>query len=428
MIEFELAYGSGHVHLALPDDDVLQVLRLPRAGSSPPRDPTERIIAALRRPLGCRPLQEIAHPGETAVVVVNDQTRLARTELFLPLLLDELNAGGIPDSGVTCLFALGAHRQLTPSEMRSLVGDEAARRITLVNHNCDDRSALVRLGRTARGTEVYLNRLLVEADRIVLTGSIVHHFFAGFGGGRKALVPGCAGRTTIRQNHAMMLDPAAEAGRLEGNPVHEDLLEAARMARPDFIFNVVLDEYREIAGIFAGELEEAHRAGCAFADRQFGVSVPEPADLVIASCGGWPKDINVYQAQKTMDNAVRAVRRGGTVIVLAECAEGAGNDTYLDWMRRYRTPEEIASATREHFELGGHKAFAVTRLLALAEMILVSAMPADRVHELLLTPGGSLEEALRAARSRLGPHPKTIVMPEGGLTVPNPVPDDSSTA
>jgi nickel-dependent lactate racemase len=302
--------------------------------------------------------------------------------------------------------------------MAAQVGSEAAARVALANHDCRDDANLVKVGRTSRGNDVYVNRLLAEGDRIVLTGSIVYHFFAGFGGGRKAIVPGCAGRSTIQFNHAMMLDETAIAGRLAGNPVHEDLLEGARMLRPDFLFNVVLNGEKEIAGIFAGELDAAHQAGCALVDRLYGVDVPQLADLVVASCGGWPKDINVYQAQKTMDNAARAVRKGGVIVLLAECPEGAGNDTYLAWMRRYRTPEAITRATRECFELGGHKAYAVTRLLQKAEIVLVSGMKPESVRELLLTPAASAAEAMEMVRKKLGPHPKTIIMPDGGLTVP----------
>jgi len=251
-----------------------------------------------------------------------------------------------------------------------------------------------------------------------LTGSIVYHFFAGFGGGRKAIVPGCAALSTIQFNHSMMLDPAAQIGRLDANPVHEDLLEGALMVEPDFLFNVVLNDRHEIAGIFAGDVVAAHRAGCAFVDKLYRVPIAQQADLVIASCGGWPKDINVYQAQKTMDNAVEAVRSGGVVILLAECPEGAGNAKYLEWMHRHRTREAIADAIRANFELGGHKAYAVTRLLARAEIIMVSAMPEAEVRELLLTPASSLAEALAIAHARLGPRPTITVMPEGGLTLP----------
>lgn len=417
---FSLAYGRDRVTCSLPRRSVVQVLE---AAGAPglARTPGELaclVRGALREPVDSKPLAEIVSPGDSVTIVVNDQTRLARTELFLPLLLDELNLAGVTDAGITCLFALGAHRALSGDEMRELIGLEVFERVRTVNHDCRDESRLARVGRTSRGNEILVNSLLVESDRVILTGSIVYHFFAGFGGGRKAAVPGCASLSTIQYNHSLMLDPAAVTGRLDGNPVHEDLLEAARLVGPDFLFNVVLNERREIAGIFAGDLDAAHRRGCAFVDRVYGVPIERQTDLVIASCGGWPKDINVYQAQKAMDNAVQAARRGGIVILLAECAEGPGNDAYLEWMRRYRTPDAIAEATRRSFQLGGHKAYAVTRLLARAEIIMVSAMPPGLVRELLLTPASTLPEALGLAQTKLGPDPSITVMPDGSMTLP----------
>lgn len=417
---YRLPYGKTSLCLELPPERVLGCLHTGLAAPLAEDEPGLRrhVLAALRQPIGAPPLAQIVDAGDRVVVIANDQTRLARTELFLPLILDELNEAGVCDGDVTVLFALGAHRPLSPDEMIGLVGAEAAHRVRLVNHDCRDGDRLAHVGRTKRGNEVFVNQLLLDADRVILTGSIVYHFFAGFGGGRKAVVPGCAALSTIQHNHAMMLDPNAVIGRLDGNPVHEDLLEAAKLIRMDFLLNVVLNEYHQVVGLFAGDVEAAHRAGCSFVDALYGVPIERRADLVVASCGGWPKDINVYQAQKTMDNAIQAVREGGVVILLAQCPEGAGNDTYLEWMRRYRTPQAIAHATRTSFQLGGHKAYAVTRLLAHAEIVMVSDMPADDVGELLLTPASSLPEALRLAEERLGPKPSVIVMPQGSLTLP----------
>jgi len=411
--------------LELSQEQVLGCLHtgfaMPLADDEPGLRP--HVLAALREPIGARPLSEIVTAGDKVVVLANDQTRLARTELFLPAILDELNLAGVSDDAVTVLFALGAHRPLSPAEMTELVGAEVARRVQLVNHDCRDQDRLAHVGQTRRGNEVFVNQLLLDADRVILTGSIVYHFFAGFGGGRKAVVPGCAALSTIQHNHAMMLDPNAVIGRLDGNPVHEDLLEAAKLVRMDFLLNVVLNEDHQVVGIFAGDVQAAHLAGCSFVDALYGVPIEQRADLVVASCGGWPKDINVYQAQKTMDNAIQAVRKGGVVILLAQCPEGAGNDTYLEWMRRYRSPQAIAHATRTGFQLGGHKAYAVTRLLAHAEIVMVSDMSEDDVRELLLTPASSLAEALRLAETRLGPKPTVLVMPQGSLTLPRAKPD-----
>ncbi len=419
-LSYRLAYGKTDVGLTVPADRVLATLAVadaPALGLTV-EDMRPVVLNALRNPIGSLSLRKIVRPGDKTVIVVNDQTRLARTELFLPTVLDELNSAGVADGDVTVLFALGAHRPLSEAEIAARVGGEAAGRVRMVNHDCRDAANLVRVGRTSRGNEVLVNRRLPAADRVILTGSIVYHFFAGFGGGRKAIVPGCAALSTIQYNHSMMLDPRAAIASLDGNPVHEDLLEGARFVGPDFLFNVVLNDSHEICGVFAGDMEQAHLAGCAFVDKLYRVPIRQQADIVVASCGGWPKDINVYQAQKTMDNAMEAVRPGGVVILLAECPEGPGNNRYLAWMRQYRTREAIAEAIRTGFELGGHKAYAVTRLLAKAEIIMVSAMKPAEVNELLLTPAPSLESAMEMARQRVGSDASIIVMPEGGLVLP----------
>ncbi|HEY3316190.1 MAG TPA: nickel-dependent lactate racemase [Bacillota bacterium] len=409
-------YGKGTIEVPLPDGEVLATLSL--RGRPPLTDPAAAIRDALRRPIASPPLAEVIRPGDSVCVLLNDPTRLANTDTFLPVLLDELNRAGVRDQDIFGVFATGSHRALTEAEVKAIAG-KAAGRIRLFNHDATDQAGLAYAGRTSRGNEVYLNRRVLEADRVILTGGIVYHFFAGFGGGRKAMVPGVAGYQTIQFNHRLMLEPGAEIGRLAGNPVHEDLLEAARLGSPDFLVNVVLDEARRFLGVFAGDLVAAHEAGCRLVREVYGVPLARQADLVVASAGGHPKDINVYQLQKTMDNAVLAARPGGVVILLAECPEGHGNDTYHRWMTNYRSPERIEAAIREHFELGGHKAYAVTRLMRRAHFILYSSLPESLARELLFEPAASPEKAVAAALERLGTDRLAMVlMPDAGLTVP----------
>ena len=215
-----------------------------------------------------------------------------------------------------------------------------------------------------------------------------------------------------------MLHPGAGLGRLTGNPVYEDQVEGTQMCRPTFLLNVVLNEKKEFLGIFAGDYIQAHLEGCKFVESIYGVPLDAPADLVIATCGGYPKDINVYQMQKTMDNAWLAVREGGVVILLAECIEGVGSDMMIEWMKKYQTPERIEEEVRKNFIIGGHKAYAVTRLMKKATFILVSSLPPELANLLLFTPAASLDEALNIARKKLGAAPSTLLMPQGGLTVP----------
>jgi len=288
----------------------------------------------------------------------------------------------------------------------------------MYNSNAKKAEDFVYVGTTSRGTQVYLNKKAVEADHIICTGSIVYHFFAGFGGGRKALFPGVAAYESIRQNHSLMLQPNVGLGILDGNPVYEDQVEATELCRPSFLLNTVLNENKEILQVFAGDYIQAHLAGCKLVEEIYGTELTEEADLVIASCGGYPKDINVYQMQKTMDNAYLAVREGGVVILLGECVEGTGSELYEKWMREYKTPEKIEAMVRENFQIGGHKAYAVTRLMRKAEYILISNLDPELAQTLLFTPAKDMEEALQKAYAKLGPNPRILLMPQGSLTVP----------
>ncbi len=413
--EYSMKYGKGYVKFSLDPSLVLGELKIKTAPVLP--DPAAVIREAIRKPIASAPLREIVKPGETVCFIVNDPTRVANSHVFMPILLDELTDIGVPDKDMFIVFALGTHRDMTEAEMADAVGADVAKRVKMYNSNAK-KDEFVEFGTTSRGTPVAFNKRVVDADRIVCTGSVVHHFFSGFGGGRKAMLPGVAKHDTIRKNHSMMFDENAVIGKLEGNPVYHDQVEGVEMCRPDFLVNVVLNEKFEFLGVFAGDYVKAHREACAFVDSVYGTEVPEPADLVIATCGGYPKDINVYQLQKTMDNAWGAVRQGGVVIILGECIEGSGSAMYEETMCKYRTPDEVEQALRANFEIGAHKAYAVTRLMKRAEFILVSCLKPKLAKTLLFTPAESIDEALRMATAKLGPKSRVILMPQGSITVP----------
>lgn len=410
-------YGKTKVNFTLDTNLVIDELCIKDYPRLP--DPVESVKEAIRNPIGSKPLQDIVKPGETVAFIVNDTTRVANSHIFMPILLDELNAAGVPDKDMWIVFALGTHRLMTEEEMVGEVGTDVAKRVKMYNSDCKDKSQFQYYGTTSYGTPVYFNKKVVDADHIVCTGSVVHHFFAGFGGGRKAMLPGVSYYETVRKNHSLMLDPNAVIGKLEGNPIYHDQVEGTEMCRPSFLVNVVLNEKKEFLKVFAGDYNLAHQECCKLVNDVYGVPVEKEADLVIASCGGYPKDINVYQLQKTMDNAWCAVREGGVVIILGECAEGSGSATYEKTMQKYATPEQVEAAVKEDFQIGAHKAYAVTRLMKKAEFILVSSMDPELARLLLFTPAKDLEEALKIAFTKLGSsQPSITLMPMGSLTVP----------
>ncbi len=411
-----MKYGSDALSFQVPENQVIGELKIKEMPLL--ADPEEAIRNALRNPIDSPPLKDIVKPNQTVTLIVNDPTRVANSSIFLPILLEELNEAGVPDCNISILFALGTHRLMTPEEMENEVGSDVASRVSLYNSDCRDENQFVYFGDTSRGTPVWFHKKVVEADHIICTGSIVHHFFAGFGGGRKAMLPGVSRYDTVRANHSLMFDRQAVIGRLEGNPVYEDQIEGVEMHRPSFLINTILNEKKEFLAVFAGDYRTAHLKACAFVDQVYGVEIDQPADLVIATCGGYPKDMNVYQLQKTMDNAWCAVREGGVVILLSECREGTGSTLYEEMMRKYQTPDAVEDAVRADFQIGAHKAYAVTRLMKKATFILVSTLSADLAKSLLFTPATTIDAALALAYQKVGNHASILLMPQGSLTVP----------
>ena len=413
---FTYKYGRAKMTFELPSEQILTEVHIQ---DFPKIENLETaVLEAIRQPIGSKPLREIVKPGQTVAFICNDPTRVANTHLFLPILVKELNDNGIPDQAMRIVFALGTHRLMSHEEMVEAVGADLASRLTMYNSDCQDSAQFDYFGETSFGTPVYLNKYITEVDHVICTGSIVHHFFSGFGGGRKAVLPGVAAYETIRKNHSLMLDPNAILGKLDGNPVYEDQVEGAKLYPPSFLINVVLDEQKNFLKIFAGDFIAAHLEACKFVDQVYGVPVPELADIVIASCGGYPKDINIYQLQKTMDNAWCAVKPGGVVIILGECEEGSGSKTYEDTMLKFPSPEAVEANLRQNFQIGAHKAYAVTRLMKRADFILVSALDKQLAKQLLFTAVDSVDEALELAKAKVGNQPKITLMPQGSLTVP----------
>ena len=357
--EFTLKYGRGKVSFSLPGEQVLDELvgrNLP-----PPPDPAQAYLDALDHPIDCPPLKELVKPGQKVAITVSDVTRgWQRNADTLPLMIDYLNQAGVPDENITVIIAVGAHRLNTGEEFVELCSREVCRRIRVVNHDCRDTANMIYLGRTSRGTEVSLNRLVVEADRVIMTGGVIYHYMVGYGGGRKSVLPGVASLKTIQQSHMWAMKAEAGTGSnplaanmmTTGNPAHEDMMEVAAFLKPDFIVNVVPNLDGEICGIFAGNWVSAWLKACGLVDEIFGVKIEARADIVIATAGGYPKDINLYQSQKTLDNAMYALKPGGAAIYLAECPDITEPREFYDWFR-YEDFEEMDKAVRANYLISG---------------------------------------------------------------------------
>ncbi len=354
------------------------------------------------------------------MIVVNDITRLTRTDLLLPPVIDVLNRAGISDSAISIVFALGIHREQTDQERSYILGEDLFRRIRNFDHICTDQANLVTVGTTSRGNTVQVNRHVLAADRIILTGEIMYHLIAGYSGGRKSLVPGVAGWRTTTFNHSMIFQSNCASGILDGNPAHEDLLEACRMVEPDFLVNVILTPDGKLAGVVGGHYEQAHRVGCRIVDEVLSADVGESYDVLIASAGGFPLDVDLRQAHKGLENACRALKPGGSILFFAECLGGSGHPLFDDYVERFRNHEEMKLHLLEHFEVGGHKAYWVVRLGQSYNIHLVSELPDRFVERCHLKPVRlkNYNERLRELVQRAGPHARIGIMPHAGHTLP----------
>lgn len=413
MTELEFGIGKRTEKVLVPEKNLVGILRA--ASVEAPASEEAEIRRALAEPIGSKMLREIVRPGEKIAIISSDVTRPMPTAKVMPALLDELYAAGVKGEDITLVFALGSHRHQSDEEKRRLAGERAWAEIRCVDSDPDD---CVHLGVTKAGTPVDITRVVAQADRRICLGNVEYHYFAGYSGGAKAVMPGCSTRAAIQSNHSMMIRPEACAGNLKTNPVRADIEEAAALCGVDFILNVVLGEHKEILRAAAGDVTAAHRALCAFLDTLYLKELPQAADIVLVSQGGAPKDLNLYQTQKALDNARHAVREGGIIILIGSCREGLGERVFEQWMTTSPSPESMIERIGRDFQLGGHKAAAIAMTLRKAKIFLISDLEDDFVRSIFLTPQPSAQAALDEAFRQLGAEAKVLAMPFGGSTLP----------
>ena len=279
---------------------------------------------------------------------------------------------------------------------------------------------MVHLGYTANGTPVDIFKPVAEADKVVCLGNIEYHYFAGYSGGMKAIMPGVSTREAIQKNHSRMVDPAATTGKIEGNPVRADIDSVREFVPVAFIVNVVLDEHKQIRHCVAGDVIEAHRAGCKLLDKMYSLPIPKKADIVIVSAGGFPKDMNLYQAQKALDNAGKAIRDGGSIVWIASGIEGLGEKHFEDWMLNHENPLDMIPHIEREFVLGGHKAAAIAMVMKRAKIYLYTELQQDFVEKLHFNYVADLQKTINDLLKQYGGNASVLLMPYGGSTLPVP--------
>jgi len=424
--DFLLGFGDSEVKVALPEQRVINVVEGKPAKAVVNIEAA--VCEALNHPIGTPPLKDVMQQGDKVVIIASDITRQwVRHDLFLPTLLNELNKSGIPDGNISLIVALGAHRHHTHEENVVTFGQEIVERITILQSHALETDEFICIGQTSRGKDVCVNKHVVNADKVILTGGIVHHLMAGFGGGRKAIIPGISSYNTIQENHSLCLHKEVGqgvsqeciAGKLENNPMHADMLEMAELLKPAFLLNAVFTPEGQFARFVAGHWHEAWLQGCKTANEIFGVPIAEKTDLVIASAGGFPKDINLYQGSKTIGNSFMAVKSTGVVILLLECRDIMEPPDFSGWFK-YESLYDRELALRKGFTVPGFIALKIGYMAKEVPHIVVSLpQNKDFIEKAGMLAAASLEEAIIMAEEIIGKKEYTItVMAHGANTVP----------
>lgn len=414
-MRLEVPYGEGMQTAELSYSwEVEEVKLRPYPGVPDGREEIER---ALDKPLAFN--WEDVRGASNAVIVVSDATRPVPNNIILPPLLQKLGEVGLKPSHIKILVGTGLHR---PASQEELAGLRAVTKgaVEVISHDAYAPGILKEFGFSSRGTPIFINRHYLEAEIRIIVGMIDPHQIVGYSGGAKGVVIGCGGEATIRANHSLLKLPGSELGRVEGNPAREDIDDIGGRVGINLIVNVILDGQGRIARAVAGHYLKVHRKGVEIAREICEVPVRGPADLVVASPGGFPKDINLYQAQKGLAHVTRIVKEGGTIILCAECREGAGDDRFVEAMREGRTVEGVlANFASQEFRMGAHKAYLWCRSLKKARVILVShGIDPDMARIMQVTPAPNLAEALKIAEQNLPRNARLVVVPKANSTIP----------
>ena len=418
---FHLPYGKKKLELKVEDPHLAGVLTSSLADYKPPKTGRELIREALEHPVGSPRLCDMAEGKKRIVVISSDHTRPVPSRLIMPLLLEEIRRKN-PEAEITILVATGLHRETTKEELREKYGDDIALKEHIIVHDCDDRDHLTEMGTLPSGGRLVISSLAAEADLLVAEGFIEPHFFAGFSGGRKSVLPGVASRETVMYNHnsAFIADPHARTGVLENNPIHRDMLFAAKAAKLAFIVNVVLDAEHNPVFAAAGDCEAAHREGVSFLESKCRVKAV-PADIAVSTNGGYPLDQNIYQAVKGMTAAEATVRDGGVIVMFAAAEDGDGGASFHETFRKERDlkrmMETFLSRKPEETIIDQWQSQIFARVLLKAPVIFVSECDDQTVEDLHMIPAHSAEEAMEKAVSLLGKKDYSVTVIPDGVSV-----------
>ena len=420
-MHISVPYGRGRLCADIPDDRINAVLCSHLESYTPALGESELVEAALRAPIGSDTLENLAAGKKNIVLIASDHTRPVPSKVLVPPMLAAIRRGN-PDANITILIATGCHRGTTKAELIEKFGPEIVEREQIVIHDCADEQTMTTIGTLPSGGVLRINRLAAEADLLVSEGFIEPHFFAGFSGGRKSVLPGIAARETVYWNHNadFIADPHSRTGILEGNPIHRDMIYAARTARLAFICNVVINAKHQVVGAFAGDCEQAHLAGTVFL-KGLCQSDRVPADIVITTNNGYPLDQNIYQAVKGMTAGEATCAEGGVIIMVAACNDGHGGESFMKTMTQDISAAEILAniqATPKQDTVPDQwESQILARILSRFHIVLVSEADPALVKAMKMHPAKDLSHALQIAEDLLGRKGSITAIPEGISTI-----------
>jgi len=421
MKQVDFHYGKGKLSHVFSEEELACVLESGINSYKAEASPEELVCEALANPIGSPTLCELARGKRTVCIIASDHTRPVPSKVIIPFMLSEIRRGN-PEAEITILIATGCHRGTTLAELTDKFGEEIVKAEKIYVHDCDEREKLRSIGTLPSGGDCLVNTVALDADLLVAEGFIEPHFFAGFSGGRKSVLPGICARETVLANHCseFVASPYARTGILEGNPIHKDMLWAAKTAGLKFIVNVVLDAEKKPIFAVAGDCETAHRAGTDFLSTLCGVTAC-PSDVVISTNGGYPLDQNIYQAVKGMTAAEATVKEGGVVIMLAASNDGTGGDAFFHQMSDEcdvrKIMKDILARGRGQTLPDQWQTQILARILLKASVIYLSEMPDEIIKKMHLIPAHSIEEALTKAKQILGKENITVTAIPDGISV-----------
>ncbi|WZL74419.1 nickel-dependent lactate racemase [Clostridiaceae bacterium 35-E11] len=425
MKTIKMKYGTEVLDVFVQEKNLLG--KIESNGMKKNKTEEEVIVDALAQPIDSGRLKDIVKPGEKICIIISDITRAwQKMSRYLPYIVEELNQGGIKDEDVVFLCATGTHRKQTKEEHTILLGEQLAQRFEVIDHDCRHKDSLVYIGETSYKTPVIINKMALDCDHIIVTGAVVFHDLAGWGGGRKSILPGISAYESIMANHALALNknigegihPGVRCGNGINNPIHQDMVEAANLVKPSYIFNVIMDDNGDIVKAVAGDYRKAHEIGQQLVEEIDGVAIKDKADLVIASAGGYPKDINLYQASKALSNAKEAVNNEGIIILLSQCIEGIGDPDVQEIIECYKSNIDRECSIREHFTVARYIGYMIAEIASRIQIILVSDIEPDLLEKINIQVVKTVEEALDIAYTKKGKDLKTYVMPYAANTLP----------